>query len=174
MTTKSPILLAISPGTREFGVAVFRGFELIYFGVKTFKNGTSAKHLRKEVTDFWQEFSEHYKPTVLALKEVNQYQQTSQTLLMITDYMKIQAEKSKILFVEISLAQIRSVLDGDNKKPTKKRIFQRVAGLYPELQQYENRPSKWQRNYYAYIFSAVAVGLVCLNDLAEKTKNLKS
>lgn len=173
MTAKFPILLAISPGTREFGVAVFHGFELVYFAVKIFKHGTSAKHLRKEVITFWQEFSEHYKPDILALKEINQYQQTSSTLLAIANCFKTQAEKSQVLHMEISLAQIRTLL-GNCKKPTNKKVFQRIATLYPELQQYANRPSKGQRNYYAYIFSAVAVGLVCLNDLAQKTKSLES
>lgn len=151
----------------------FRGFELVYFAVKTLKHGTSAKHLKKEIIAFWQEIQEFYNPSIMALKEINQYQQTSATLLLIADSLKTQAEKSQVLLFEISLAQIRLLVNGGNRKSTQKRVFQRIAALYPELQQYENRPSKGQKDYYAYIFSSVAVGLVCLNDLAQKKKNLK-
>lgn len=173
MKVNLPVVLAIAPGTKEFGVAVFRGFELVYFAVKTFKHGTFAKHLKKEVITFWQEFSGYYNPSLLALKEINQYQQTSPSLQLIADCLKTQAQKSKVLLVEISLAQIRSLL-GNCKKPTNKKVFQKVAALYPELEQFQNRPNKGQRDYYAYIFSAVAVGLVCLNDLAQKPENLES
>jgi hypothetical protein len=37
---------------------------------------------------------------------------------------------------------------------------------YPELEQYWNRPNKWQNDYYAFLFSAVAVGAVYLKSLS--------
>lgn len=173
MASKIPVLLAVCPGTRAFGVAIFRGFELVHFVVKTLKNGTSAKHLKKEVIAIWQEFFENYKPTIFAIKEINQYQRTSQTLCLIADCLKKQAEKNRVQLAEISLTEIRALL-GNCKKPTNKKVFQKVVALYPELDQYANRPNKGQRNYYAYIFSAVAVGLVCLNELARKSSNRNS
>lgn len=166
---KLPIVLAIAPGTREFGVAVFREFELVYFAVKRLKHGTISKHLKSEVIALWRELFESYSPKVLAFKRINQYQQTSQTLLLIAECLKKQAADRQIKTVEISLAQIRLLLGSSHRKPTQKLIFQRITALYPELEQYRNRPSRGQENYYAYILSAVAVGLVCLNDLSHRT-----
>lgn len=168
MTSRVPTLLGIAPGTREFGVAVFRGFELVYFAVRTFRRrAISPRHLKREVIAFWEDFYEVYRPEILALKEINQYQRTSPNLLLVSECLKDQAQKSQVLSMEVTLAQIRSLL-GDCKKTTNKRVFRAIAALYPELQQYENRPSQGQREYYAHIFSAVAVGLVCLNDLTQQ------
>jgi hypothetical protein len=164
---KLPTVLAIAPGTREFGVAVFRGLELVYFAVKRFKPSTSAQHLEKEVFVFWKEFSEYYNTNVLAYKEINQYQQTSQPLRFIVSSLKKHAAKKRVLIVEISLNQMRRWAGEGNGKFTQKLIFQKIAVLYPELEQFRTRPNKRQKNYYAYILSAVAAGLVCLQGLVK-------
>lgn len=168
MKTSPPVVLAITPGTREFGVAIFHGFELVYFGVKTFKREHSVKRLKSEVSSLLKELCQPRKPQHLAIKEINQYQRKSSNLFLIADFIKKQAHLNEIPVVEVSLAQVRHLL-GAGRKPTQTEIFQKVATLYPELRQYQNRPSKWQGEYYTCIFSAVAAGLVCLNDLASQT-----
>lgn len=168
MKTNPPVVLAIAPGTREFGVAIFHGFELVYFAVRNFRRELTAKHINREIPNLLKELCQPRKPQILALKEINQYQRASSKLLSIVGCIKQQAYSNEIPVVEISLAQIKGLL-GDGKKPTQAKVFQKVAALYPELRQYRNRPSRWQSEYYACIFSAVAVGLVCLTDLARQT-----
>ena len=155
-----PTIVGIAPGAREFGIAVFQKRELVYFAVKTFKSGTSTKLLGKEIANVWQNLFDCFRPNILALKEINQYQQTFQTLAFIADCLKNQAEKSQVICFEISLSQVRKLVANTRRKPTQKIIFQKIMALYPELEQYLNRPNQRQKDYYAYLFSAVAVGLV--------------
>ncbi len=110
---------------------------------------------------------EQYSLQSIVLKQVNQYQQTSPDLRSIVSQIKMQAESKHIRVEEISLMQVKSLLCKDGK-PTQKKAFQTAAALYPELRQFQNRPNKWQNDYYAYIFSATAVGLVYLTNLADK------
>ncbi len=167
MASNLPVVLAIAPGTRECGVAVFEGFKLVYYGVKTSTHLNLKKRKKISISRLLDDLLEQYSLQSIALKQVNQYQQTSLGLRSIVSRIKMQAESKHIQVEEISLVQVRSLLCKDGK-PTQKKAFQMVAAFYPELRQFQNRPNKWQNDYYAYIFSATAVGLVYLTNLADK------
>ncbi len=167
MVSNSPVVLAIAPGTRECGVAVFEGFKLIYYGVKTSYLFNIRQREKISIPKLIDDLFKQYSLQSIVLKEVNQYQQTSPGLRLVVNQIKMQAESKHIRVKEISLRQVKSLLCKDGKQ-TQKKAFETVANLYPELRQFQNRPNKWQNDYYAYIFSATAVGLVCLTSLAEK------
>ncbi len=167
MALNSPVVLAIAPGTRECGVAMFEGFKLIYYGVKTSHPLNSIQRGNISISKVLDDLFEQYTLKSIVLKQINQYQQTSPGLKLLVSQIKRQAELKHIRVEEISLTQVKTLFCKDGK-PTQKKAFQRVAALYPELQQFQNRPNKWQNDYYAYIFSAMAVGLVCLTNLADE------
>jgi Holliday junction resolvasome RuvABC endonuclease subunit len=168
MASNLPVILAIAPGTRECGIAVFEGFKLIYFRVKT-----SPSSLRKRekipISKLLNDLFERFPVQTVVIKQINQYQQASSGLKTIVSQIKMRAESKHILVKEISLTQIKSLLSKEGK-PTQKKTFKMVANLYPELQQFQDRPNKWQNDYYAYIFAATAVALVYLTNMTKKEK----
>ncbi len=50
-------------------------------------------------------------------------------------------------------------------RATKREAAKIIADKYPELLRYYNRQRFWEQEYYSNLFDAVAVGLVCLDDL---------
>lgn len=167
MKSANRIILAIAPGKREFGVAVFDGIELIYFTVRTLLNRHSERLLKTEVTGLIQNLITFSKPHTVVIKAVSQYQKTSTSLSLIVKIIKQQAVANQVPVVEVSLEQIKSALC-DDKKPTLKKSFQNLTMMYPELRRYLGRPNKWQTEYYHNLFSAAAVGVVCFKSLFKR------
>jgi hypothetical protein len=159
-------ILAIAPGKREIGVAVFDGSDLIYASVKTLRNRASTPALLKEITSVLQKVFDGFPIRIVVIKEISPYQRLSADIEIITRHIKYELSKNGFEVAEITLDQIKSVLCG-NKKATEKKAFQSLLSSYPELEKYWNRPNKWQNDYYAFLFSAVAVGAVYLKTLSE-------
>jgi RNase H-fold protein (predicted Holliday junction resolvase) len=160
------IILAIAPGKRELGVAVFCGFDLIYVSVKTIKHRKSKELLLEEITGILQKLFQSFLIDIVVIKAASQYQKLSPDLEKIVERIKSESQQRGLQVVEIMLEQIKSALC-KSEKPTQKNAFKTLLTSYPELKRYWNRPSKWQNDYYAFLFSAVAVGAVYLNTLSE-------
>lgn len=152
------IILAIAPGNREFGVAVFIGAELLYYSVKTLN---PKKHLPPQVSGLLRKFFRWFSPQVVVLKSINQYQKLSDNLELIVGQIRVEAEQNNLQVIEISFEQIKRELY-PKRKSTQKKAFKSLVNDYPELKRFWNRPNKWQNDYYAFLFSAVAVGAVYL------------
>lgn len=166
MKSASQIILAIAPGSRRLGIAIFSDCELIYFAVKTVSRNHSAALQKEEITELLAELFACFKPHFVALKAVNQYQQTSIVLKEIIKLLKRQTKARRVPISEISLEQIRSFA-GNTEKQTQMKTFQTLTTLYPELRQFAGRPNRWQNEYYRNLFSAVSVGAICLKSLAK-------
>lgn len=160
----SPIILAIAPGTRELGIAVFIEFELIYFSVKT---SNPKNNLLKQVSKKLRSVIKRFKPQIVVIKSVSQYQKLSKELENVINQIKTEAERNNLRTIEITFEQIKNEL-GNNSKTTQKKVFESLLSEYPELKRFWNRPNKWQNNYYAFLFSAVAVGAAFLKSNSGK------
>ena len=160
MNASPNIILAIAPGKRELGIAIFSDFDLIYVSVKTIKNRKS-KNILDEITVILQRLFQGFSIRIVVAKAISQYQKLSPDLETIVERIKINSEEKGLEIVEITIEQIKSALCR-NKKPTEKKAFETLLIAYPELKRYWNRPNKWQNDYYAFLFSAVAVGVVYL------------
>ncbi len=151
--------LALAPGKREFGVAVFTGIDLTYFSLKSLRDMSSEGVLMNETAILIRQLIDNFEPRVIAVKAISQYQLTSSALKLITQVLKHEAEISKIPLIEISLTEIKSMLC-NNEKATKEEAFRSLGNIYPELIHFMNRPNKWQNEYYNNLFTAVSVGVV--------------
>ena len=160
------VTLAIAPGKRELGIAVFSGLDLLYVGVKTIKCQKSKKNLLEEITVILKKLSQEFSINAVVIKAVSQYQKLSPDLDKIVERIKSEFMQMGIQIVEIRIKQIKSELC-ETGKPTQKNAFETLLASYPELKQYWNRPNKWQNDYYAFLFSAVAVGAVYRKGLSE-------
>jgi Holliday junction resolvasome RuvABC endonuclease subunit len=160
------ITLAIAPGKRELGVAVFSGLDLIYLSVKTIRDQKTEMTFLEKLTDILQRLFQEFSIKAVVIKAISQYQKLSRDLAGIIERIRFESKQKNLPVEEITIEQIKSELCITDK-PTQKKAFETLLGSYPELEQYWNRPNKWQNDYYAFLFSAVAVGTVYLNTFSE-------
>lgn len=166
-TNSSPnVILAIAPGKRELGIAVFVGADLVYASVKTIRHRKSRKLLLREIAAILHQLFEEFSITIVVIKAITQYQKLSPDLKRIVHRIQFESDQKDLQVVGITLEQIKSVLCRD-EKATEKKAFETLIEHYPELEKYWNRPNKWQNDYYAFLFSAVAVGAVYLKTLSD-------
>lgn len=161
------IILAIAPGKRELGIAVFAGADLVYSSVKTIRHRKSRKSLLREVSGILRQLFEEFSITIVVTKSITQYQKLSPDIKKIVERIEFESDQKGLQVVGITLEQIKSVLCQD-EKATEKKAFETLLADYPQLEKYWNRPNKWQNDYYAFLFSAVAVGAVYLKTLPER------
>lgn len=167
MTSSQNVILALAPGKRELGIAVFVGVDLVYVSVKTLKNRKSRKLLMEEISDILQKLFESFPVKTVVVKAISQYQKLSPDLDLIAERIKFESRKENLQVAEVTLEQIKFVLC-KSEKATEKRAFGMLLVSFPELKKYWNRPNKWQSDYYAFLMSAVAVGVVHLKNLSER------
>ena len=166
MNSSLNIILAIAPGKRELGVAVFSAADLVYASVKTLSRRKSRRALLKEINTVLQKLFESFPVETVVTKAISQYQKRSPDLERIVERIKRESGRKNLRMAEVTLEQIKSSLC-ESKKATEKRAFETLLVSYPELKRYWDRPNKWQNDYYAFLFSAVAVGVVYLKTFSE-------
>ena len=160
------VILALAPGKRELGIAIFRDADLVYVSVKTIQHRKSRKSLLREITATLHQLFEEFSITIVVTKAITQYQKLSPDLKRVVAQIKLESDQKGLQVIGITLEQIKSVLC-QVEKSTEKKAFETLLADYPQLEKYWNRPNKWQNDYYAFMFSAVAVGAVYLKTLSE-------
>jgi hypothetical protein len=155
--------LALAPGRREFGIAVFNGAELMFFALREFKRRQSERLLKRKIARIVSELIEMYAPSAIAVKAISEYQSRSDVLHPFVRMIKRNARKRNIPYKEVSIHEIRSKLCR-GERPTLKQSFHALTVIYPDISPFWNRSTKWQVDYYHNLFLAVAAGFVCLND----------
>lgn len=170
MHTKRTKILAIDPGTRELGVAILEGEELIYYGVKTVQRRTTPQEVLGEITRIIKQLIDRYAPSILAIEKVISIQRNSSLLIVATDQIKAAARREELVVYEYEPKVIRKFIC-QTGKATKREVAKHLARKYYELSQYLNRKSKWEQLYYAKLFDAISVGLICCTQLTDGQKN---
>jgi len=66
---KHPTILGIDPGTREMGLAVLRGKELRFFGVRALRNGTRPYDVIGQARRVVLDAVEAYAPDIVAIEQ---------------------------------------------------------------------------------------------------------
>jgi len=166
MNSSPNIILAIAPGKRELGIAIFAGADLVYVSVKTINHRKSRNPLLKEITCILQKLFEDFSIKIVVIKAISQYQKLSPDLKSIVVRIKYESGQKGLPVIDITLEQIKSVLC-KSERTTEKKAFETLLVAYPELKRYWNRPNKWQNDYYAFLFSAVAIGVVFLKSRSQ-------
>lgn len=167
MNNSNQVILAIAPGKRELGIAVFIGFDLVYASVKTIRRRRSEENTLEEISGLLKKLFEKFAIEIVVTKAISQYQKLSPDLVRFADRIKLESAKKKLDVAEVSLEAIKLMLCNE-EKATEKKAFETLLSTYPELERYWNRPNKWQNDYYAFMFSAVAVGAVYLKTISGK------
>jgi Holliday junction resolvasome RuvABC endonuclease subunit len=166
MHTAPTKILAIDPGTKELGVAVLLEDRLEYYGVKTFKQRQPRHAFLAAVVRYITGLIADHHPNVLAIEQTYFIQREAALLNVTAAEIKYTAERCGLAVFEFAPAKVRQHVCRA-EKATKRETAKVLAGRYPELARYLKQPTKWEALYWAHVLDAVAVGLVCWQQINE-------
>lgn len=166
-----PLIFAIDPGTKQIGVAVLAGPDLLYYGVKTIAKRDTPQFVLTAVSRHIIQLIYRYEPQYLAIEKMFITQKNSALLAVVTEQIKALSKQKGLRVYEYAPTSVRKRLC-ETGRATKQTVAKFLAEQYPELKRYLNRRRQWERQYYANMFDAIAVGLVCYQDLMKKKDRL--
>src|SRR5829696_3903952 len=134
MSKIRPIILGIDPGARHIGVAVLRGTELLYYGVKTLKRDEfhpATANLEQLITKLIAE----YRVDIIALEKVISAQQRNSYVKVVYENVKLIAGKHDFKLREYNPKLVRNFICSQ-VKATRRETYRALAEKYPELKRY--------------------------------------
>jgi Holliday junction resolvasome RuvABC endonuclease subunit len=166
-------ILGIDPGTKEMGLAVLRGPELLYFGVHTLRNGSRPYDAIGQARRIVLATIEKHQPQVVAIEEpFNLPTKRAHLLNVITDELRERAEDLGLEVIEFSPSAIRERITG-NPRATKIGVAEKLvrSGFGQLRELIPRRPKRAalglrpRDKYWLHMFDAlalsVAVGVGC-------------
>lgn len=165
MSNISSTILAIAPGTRELGVAVINNTELLFYGVKTVNNRKNPQIILEAISNQIRNLIKKYHPTHLAISKIIIKQNSYALLSVVADQVKAIAKELNLLISEYAPVTVRKCFC-ETGRATRRATAEVLASRFPELKRYAFRITKSECDYYGNLFDAVAVGVICNNDLA--------
>lgn len=166
MNHNLPTILALDVGAKLIGAAVFENKRLVFYAVKSIKKSTEAETLR-QVQKVLETLVFDYGIYIIALEKLVYPQQRNSFVKTVYEEVKDFANEEGIKLLEFEPLFIRQTIC-KNKVATKQNAFEIITRLYPELFKAFTAKRIWQKAYYAYLFNAIAVGLVCNKEIKER------
>ena len=164
MSNNESIVLAVDPGCRELGVAVIRGGELSFYGVKTGSSRKSPQLILEAVSNHLRNLIKKFRPSHLAIEKILVRQNSYALVAVVAEQIKATAGEANLPIDEYAPASVRRRLC-QTGRATRRETAEVLAERFPELKRYYPRQTKWERDYYGNLFDAVAVGVICEEDL---------
>ena len=162
MTSKTR-LLAIDPGTREFGYAEFSGSALVDHNVVSLRRYNPPDDRVEVLGRVMTKLMLEKTPDAIAL-EKNGFFKTEQNQHLMKAIRKIKtlARRQGIPAYEIPPGTAKKIATG-NGWATKKEVARALCSYYPDLKVHLNQKSRWKERYEQNMFDAVACGLAWLS-----------
>ncbi len=164
MPNNTSTILAVDPGTRELGVAVIKRGELLFYAVKTVTNRKNPMAVLETINGYIRNLLEKHRPARLAIEKMFLTQKNSALLFVAAEQIKAAAKEANLPIHEYAPSAVRKRLCR-NGRATKREAAAVIADRFPELNRYYQRTAAWELDYYSNMFDAVAVGMVCEEDL---------
>jgi Holliday junction resolvasome RuvABC endonuclease subunit len=162
MATNVKTVLAVNPGTRYLGMAVFQGNQLKDWRVKILKGRWSKEKLRKALTII-STWIERYRPDLLAIKRLHPARSSRGLTSLQTQIQRVCLRK-KINLTQYSITYLETLFCPEERK-NKRSLAEAVAAEYPELY-FELNIEKLRKNsYHMRMFEAVALGAAGVNEI---------
>ena len=156
-----PTILAIRPGNRKMGLAVFEGMDLVFWGVAGLRNIEPEKIL-DAVEHRLRSLIAIYGPTVIALEKPSITREKTCPLLEDILVRISRTTLDAMLYYQLySLPTVKEHLC-HTRRATRQDMIQKVIASYPHLSRYTGKVSKWQEAYWMPMFAAVALGMTCI------------
>ncbi|MCL4873543.1 crossover junction endodeoxyribonuclease RuvC [bacterium] len=165
-TSKTIRILAINPGTRYIGFAVFYGPELRDWGTKVVKGKWSARK-KEKLKNLVQSLIDQYEPDAIAIKKLHP-SRSSKQLDSFAVAIKLIVERAGSPIYEYPIKYLEAYFSTGkllNKKQLAELLTQRYPALYCELKKEHSN-----NNCYLWMLEAVSLGTVCGNQLEKICK----
>jgi hypothetical protein len=172
---KPAIVIAVVPGTRSLGIAVFKGLELMYYGIKEASKHRlqHTPHSRaREVVRAVEQVIHKYQPSHFVTLNLTPVQRLSAKLPLIIKELERAARNLRLTLDNYERAEIRKRLCPGGRA-TRQAAAIHLSVFYPELSRYVIGVSCWQRLYYARMLDAVAAGYVHASTLQRDRERLE-
>jgi hypothetical protein len=153
MTNKPLKILAINPGTRYLGIAVFIDTELRDWAVRVIKG--------KSITECVMDYVNQYGINVIAIKKLH-VSRSSKALRRIADEIENLAVNRRLVLHEYSIDELKEKLLSENRR-NKHLLMEEISARYPFLLSDLEKESNHKNPYLIRMFEAVALGTVCFN-----------
>jgi Holliday junction resolvasome RuvABC endonuclease subunit len=169
-------ILAIDPGTRDMGLALFEGESLVRYWVKGLSKEKLPERVlekgKRVVIDLIQRFS----PKVLVLgKLTHPRNKKNPVLRKLVNQIRLLARKRRIKLYGYEPEKARESIISDNQRVTKRNTARLIASLYPELSGYIPRERRilWKERdfYWVNVFDACSLALTYLKQEGAGTGN---
>jgi crossover junction endodeoxyribonuclease RuvC len=155
---KSKTILALDPGLRELGFAVFADRNLATGGVLPLRDLPQPSRL-PEARRQLRRWVRTYKPRAIVVEQTYRH-----SLPWLDDLYRLLgtavrlAGRRRIRLATYSPQAVRKSLVG-NGKATKREVANAIAMKYPFLRIYLTQDRKWKERYWQNMFDAIALGL---------------
>ncbi len=152
--------MAVNPGTKYMGVAVFQAPDLVYWNVRVLKGKWSLKKM-KSVESTLLTLINRYRVNLLVLKRLH-LSRSSSNLDYLARSIANLACRERVMLHLYSLDSLKDQLSA-GARINKMSIASLVASRYPFLGKELEREKKHKHPYYVRMFEAIAAGMVAFN-----------
>ena len=162
MQDKEIRTLALNPGSRYVGIAVFHGLELVDWAVRSVREKSpqeKLERLRSILSEIW----ETHGINCLVIKSLHQAR-SSEYLSQLTSTLKEWARENHHAVREYTIKEVETFLLPSGRL-NKHLLMEGVAAIHPFLFP-ELEDERQNRNpYLVRMFEAVALGVRCLSEM---------
>jgi len=160
-------ILGIDPGTKEMGIVVLRGRELVAYGVHTLRNGTRPHDVIGQARRVVLGVIERHSPDIVAIEEPLMLPtKRAAVMSVIEQELRGRAEELGLEVVELSPSTIRQRVTG-NAWATKIDVAQALIRLgFEPLRELVPRPPirsslglRPRDKYWLHMFDALALAV---------------
>jgi Holliday junction resolvasome RuvABC endonuclease subunit len=182
MNSPIPTILAIDPGTKEMGIVVLRGRELLEYGVRTLRNGHQPYDLIGQARRIVLSLIRRWQPGVVAIEAALLLPTKRAALLsVITQELRSQARALQLQVIELSADEVRTAIVG-NPRATKvetagalvRRGFDELRPLIPKA---PARRAFWlgsKDRYWLHMFDALALAVAAQSGSVTVARRLRT
>ncbi len=160
MLQKSLTVLAVNPGTKYLGLAVFQAPDLVYWGTRVLKGKWSRKKMRDAETALGN-LIDRYHVGILVVKKLHP-SRSSRNLNCLVRSIERLAKEKRIRVRLYSLDDVKKCL-AVGTKANKMAVAGTVTARYPFLSYELEREKKHKHPYYVRMFEAIAAGILAFN-----------
>ena len=157
-------ILAVNPGSRYLGFAVFHGAELADWGVKSVREA-SAENKLERVKSILAEVADTHAVDHFAIKGLHP-SRSSGYLRRLAEALREWAKEKGHVVREYTIKETEAFLTSTSK-PNKCRLMEEVAAIHPFLFPELEEERRNRHPYLVRMFEAVALGMKYLSDLDE-------
>ena len=162
MHTEQNRILALNPGSRYLGMAVFYGADLREWRLRGLHQGSFEKRL-SEAQSLVSEIVTRFAVRVLAIKTIPNSKSSHKLKLLVSHLRKI-GELLGLKVFEFSVNEMKRFFF-HGAAANKRMLMEEMAAQYPFLFKDLERQRKCKSQYLIRVFEAIALGAVCWSEL---------